>query len=68
MKKLIIFTLLCAFSGIDCCGPGEHKVVKEEIQGSQQQSVVYTCPMHSEIRQATSGNCPKCGMPLQEVK
>lgn len=24
----------------------------------------YTCPMHPEVRSATSGSCPKCGMAL----
>ena len=28
---------------------------------------IYTCPMHPEIRQATSGNCPKCGMTLEPL-
>ena len=26
---------------------------------------IYTCPMHSEIRLAKPGNCPKCGMTLE---
>jgi Cu+-exporting ATPase len=26
---------------------------------------MYTCPMHPEIRQATPGNCPVCGMALE---
>ena len=25
----------------------------------------YTCPMHSEVRQAAPGRCPKCGMSLE---
>ena len=25
---------------------------------------VYLCPMHSDVRQATAGKCPKCGMDL----
>jgi Cu+-exporting ATPase len=25
----------------------------------------YTCPMHTEIKQAGPGNCPKCGMALE---
>ncbi len=28
--------------------------------------VIYTCPMHPEIRQSSPGNCPKCGMALKE--
>lgn len=29
--------------------------------------VIYTCPMHPEVRQSTPGACPKCGMALEEV-
>jgi len=29
--------------------------------------VVYTCPMHPEIRQNGPGACPKCGMALEPV-
>jgi P-type Cu+ transporter len=28
---------------------------------------IYTCPMHPEVRQESPGNCPKCGMALEEV-
>lgn len=27
-------------------------------------AVIYTCPMHPEIRQSGPGECPKCGMDL----
>jgi Cu+-exporting ATPase len=27
----------------------------------------YTCPMHSEVRLAEPGACPKCGMALEPV-
>ncbi len=27
--------------------------------------VVYTCPMHPEVRQTSPGACPKCGMKLE---
>ena len=29
--------------------------------------VIYTCPMHPQIRQAAPGNCPICGMTLEPV-
>jgi Cu+-exporting ATPase len=29
--------------------------------------VIYTCPMHPEIRQPSPGNCPKCGMALEAL-
>ncbi|WP_407973402.1 copper-transporting P-type ATPase (plasmid) [Burkholderia pyrrocinia] len=28
---------------------------------------IYTCPMHSEIRQDHPGHCPKCGMALEPL-
>ena len=31
-------------------------------------SVIYTCPMHPQIRQVGPGNCPICGMTLEPVK
>ncbi len=34
-------------------------------QGSQQDGVIYTCPMHQQIRQLGPGNCPICGMTLE---
>jgi P-type Cu+ transporter len=30
--------------------------------------VIYTCPMHPQIRQIGPGNCPICGMTLEPVK
>ena len=27
-------------------------------------SRAYVCPMHSDVRQAVAGKCPKCGMNL----
>ena len=30
-------------------------------------STLYTCPMHPEVRQAQPGNCPKCGMTLELI-
>ena len=29
--------------------------------------VIYTCPMHPEIRQIGPGHCPKCGMALEPL-
>ncbi len=30
--------------------------------------VVYTCPMHPEVRESKPGKCPKCGMDLVPMK
>ena len=32
---------------------------------ASQEGVIYTCPMHPEVRQDHAGNCPKCGMGLE---
>ena len=37
-------------------------------QPSAQAVLIYTCPMHPEIRQPAPGNCPKCGMALEPVE
>ena len=35
---------------------------------SPTQGVIYTCPMHPEIRRDQPGACPKCGMALEPEK
>jgi P-type Cu+ transporter len=38
------------------------------IQNNKQKGeTMYTCPMHPEIRQDHPGDCPKCGMHLEEL-
>lgn len=29
--------------------------------------MIYTCPMHPEVQQDETGDCPKCGMPLEPI-
>lgn len=43
-------------------GTGEPTVATPAVEG-----VVYTCPMHPEIREDHPGSCPKCGMALEPV-
>jgi hypothetical protein len=31
-------------------------------------AVIYTCPMHPEVRSTKPGKCPKCGMTLVPKK
>jgi len=31
------------------------------------QGIIYTCPMHGQVRQSTPGPCPVCGMALEPV-
>lgn len=35
---------------------------------SEQKAVVYTCPMHPDVKSDKPGKCPKCGMDLVKQK
>ncbi len=55
MKKILLLTmqliLLIVFA--------------QDIQAQKKQTqVIYTCPMHPEVKMDKPGNCPKCGMTL----
>jgi len=39
---------------------------KEQNTSSEKDSVIYTCPMHAEVKADKPGNCPKCGMTLEK--
>ena len=43
----------------------ESYLKKPEARAPEKKGVIYTCPMHPEIRQLQPGNCPKCGMALE---
>ena len=45
----------------DCPVCGMHLKKEESTSGSK---MVYTCPMHPEVKQNGPGSCPKCGMDL----
>ncbi|CDZ47555.1 copper-transporting P-type ATPase [Neorhizobium galegae] len=38
---------------------------QETAPVAEGQAVVYTCPMHPQVRQTAPGNCPICGMTLE---
>jgi Cu+-exporting ATPase len=46
--------------------PGKY-VVPAPQKPSTDQSGIYTCPMHPEVRQVGPGSCPICGMALEPV-
>ena len=39
--------------------------VTQKTLGAEDDDVIYTCPMHPEIRQSRPGDCPICGMALE---
>lgn len=50
--------------GHSCCHHGGHET-KDRPVPPPGANVIYTCPMHPEIRQDGPGNCPICGMALE---
>lgn len=38
----------------------------DQSAAKTEKAAKYTCPMHPEIVQDKSGNCPRCGMKLVE--
>jgi Cu+-exporting ATPase len=48
-----------------CCHEHGHKEPKPLPEGVDPATVMYTCPMHPEVRQKGPGSCPKCGMALE---
>jgi YHS domain-containing protein len=44
--------------------PAEY--LKPSTTAAVRATAIYTCSMHPEVRQATPGVCPKCGMTLEE--
>jgi Cu+-exporting ATPase len=47
--------------------PGKYLTPREPAPKPAASGVVYTCPMHPQIRQIGPGNCPICGMALEPV-
>lgn len=50
--------LLFAFSSIQL-------ITCSQAEAAQKQQSIYVCPMHADVKSATSANCPKCTMALR---
>lgn len=51
--------------------PGECPVCGMDLLKDESRApspIVYSCPMHPEVKSKTPGDCPKCGMPLVAEK
>ncbi len=52
-----------------CCHHEHHaSPAAASPEAAQGEGVIYTCPMHPQIRQPKPGNCPICGMALEPEK
>ena len=45
----------------------EHDERPQPEPARASREIIYTCPMHPEVRQAGPGSCPRCGMALEPV-
>lgn len=57
VKALLTFSIVVTFANS----------MPAFAQRKQQQSVVYSCPMHPEVTSKKPGKCPKCGMTLRRT-
>jgi CopA family copper-resistance protein len=60
--SIIILFLAVNLSAQDMSGM--KMPMKKKEATPQTQKVIYTCPMHPEVKMDKPGNCPKCGMKL----
>ena len=66
------FLILAGIAGAVILGKREGKPAErpsmEQTSVDESDKHLYTCPMHSEVRQNQPGSCPKCGMTLIPLK
>ncbi|KAA9325156.1 multicopper oxidase domain-containing protein [Adhaeribacter soli] len=60
MKKILALMLFLSFGPVTFAQHEGHNMPAKP----QQQSTIYTCPMHPEVQSTKPGTCPKCGMAL----
>ncbi|KTC65039.1 copper transporting P-type ATPase (plasmid) [Legionella adelaidensis] len=48
-----------------CCHKKQNIQKQQSFTAESDENIIYTCPMHPEIRQSTPGDCPICGMALE---
>lgn len=63
--SILVFTIFTAVTFISCGGSSNNE---KRTENKEVTAVVYTCPMHSEVESDKPGDCPKCGMALEEKK
>ncbi len=48
-----------------CCHGHKHDAAAPQPVTEANKDIIYTCPMHPQVRQKGPGNCPICGMTLE---
>ncbi|MGR3221356.1 MAG: efflux RND transporter periplasmic adaptor subunit [Candidatus Anammoxibacter sp.] len=69
--SLIVVSLVIGLTTgllIKGCGTGTHMTSHDAAQESGAKILFWTCSMHPQIKQKTSGSCPICGMDLIPMK
>jgi membrane fusion protein, copper/silver efflux system len=64
MKTVIIFIWIFAFLGACDKTQNERTMSNISDDATSEHPVKYTCPMHPQVVQSSSGNCPICKMQL----
>src|SRR5215211_5411399 len=62
--------ILALFLPMNCLLASQTIVAQTRKAASSrtQAKVVYSCPMHPDVKSSKKGRCPKCGMDLRRVK
>ena len=66
MKKIILISIFAAMFSLvfNACNSS----TTNKDNSTQTTGKIYTCPMHPEVTSDKPGQCPKCGMTLEEKK
>jgi protein SCO1 len=71
-RALFSFIAIVALAALPSSFGGDHSVAmaqrKPPVKKKAKAAVVYSCPMHPEVKSNKPGRCPKCGMDLRQAK
>jgi len=70
-RALFSFIALVALAALPADCAGDHSVAVAQPKPAVRKkaaAVVYSCPMHPEVKSNKPGRCPKCGMNLRLLK
>ncbi len=68
ISKFVFATVVLLSLALFSCGSESGNQQKAQRADQQEQTQLWTCPMHPEVIKEEPGECPKCGMDLVRVK